>query len=244
MYFKELCLILGSTLVAKLNFSRFSYTVFSVYLRVVQAVVLFYVFISITLIHSHKCRLLDEGSPFLTITHSFLRLTAILSNTVYSVVSRERNLTLIYTHIRFCCHSNAEISIAPFQVLLIFLKNSISVEFSTTCTYKWYWMLDTLGRVFNKVRNLKRGQGGEQSSGAEADKTDSRSNEPWFFLILLCYFFYFNGLMRFLFAFHHYVFRYKYGILMGWFLFCFSRKSHFLFNHCSKNFVCLSSLQI
>lgn len=244
MYFKELCLILASTVVAKLNFSSFSYTVFSVYLRVVQAVVLFYVFISIMLIHSHKCRLLDEASAFLTITHSFLRLTAILFNTVYSVVSRERTLTLIYTHIRFCCHSNAEISIAPFQVLLIFLKNSISVEFSTTCTYKWYWMLDTLGRVFNKVRNLKRGQGGEQSSGAEADKTDSHSNEPCFFLILLYYFFYFNGLMRFLFAFHHYVFLYKYGILMGWFLLCFSRKSHFLFNHCSKNFVYLSSLQI
>lgn len=154
MCFKKLCLILGSALVAKLNFSHFSCTVFSAYLRAVQAVVLSYVFTSIVLIHSHKCRLLDEGFPFLTITHSFLCLTVILFNTVYSVMFQERNLALIYTHIHFCCHSNTEISIAPFQVLLIFLKNSISVEFSTTCTYKWYWMLDTLEVSSTRLETL------------------------------------------------------------------------------------------
>lgn len=63
---------------ATLNFvTYFSYPVVSVYLRVIQAVVLFHVFISIMLIHIHKSRLLDEGSLFVTVIHSFLSLTII-----------------------------------------------------------------------------------------------------------------------------------------------------------------------
>lgn len=143
---------LRNTLAAKLNFiTCFSYTVVSVYLRVIQAVVLFYVFISIMLIHIHKSRLLDEGSPFVTITHSFLSLPIIPFQ--YTILNRvsEKNLSLLYTHIHFCYHSNTEISIAPFQVLLIFFKNSISVEFSATCSYKWYWMLSTPRRYLQQV---------------------------------------------------------------------------------------------
>lgn len=98
MCFKKLCLILGSTLVAKLNFSNFSYTVFSVYLRVVQAVVLSYVFTSIMLIHSHKCRLLDEGFPFLTITHFLVSNCNTFQYSVFSHVSGEESRSDLYTH--------------------------------------------------------------------------------------------------------------------------------------------------
>ena len=81
---------------AKWNFITFcSYPAVSVYLGVIQAVVLFYVFISIMLIHIHRSRLMAEGSPFVTITHCFLSLTIIpFQYRILNHVSEED----LYTH--------------------------------------------------------------------------------------------------------------------------------------------------
>ena len=124
------------------------------------------VFTSIMLIRSHRCRLLYEGFPFLTVTHFLVSNCNTLQYSVFSHVP-ERNLAPIYTHTHFCCHSNTELSIAPFRVLLIFFKNAISVEFSTTCTYKWYWMLDTLEVSSTRLETLS---GVEEGSCREGQR--------------------------------------------------------------------------
>ena len=85
---------------AKLTFiTYFSYTMVFVHLRVIQTVVLFYVFISIMLIHIHKSRLPDEDSLFVTIIQSFLSLTIIpFQYSILNRVSGEESLSDLYTH--------------------------------------------------------------------------------------------------------------------------------------------------